>query len=73
MISLNRRLRKFRDFADEGGGDTMAESTDAQGEKLYCAFCKDEITEQPIKRLGKHYCSEACAFEGTRPTDCSRS
>jgi len=51
----------------------MAESTDAQGEKLYCAFCKDEITEQPIKRLGKHYCSEACAFEGTRPTDCSRS
>ena len=44
-----------------------------QEERLYCAFCKEEIEESPIKRLGKLYCSETCAFEGTRPTDCSRA
>lgn len=52
----------------------MSDSTTAaQAEKLYCAFCKEEMTDPPVKRFGKYYCSEACAFEGTRPTDCSRT
>ena len=50
----------------------MAESTrQMQEAKPICAFCKDEITEEPVKRQGKLYCSEACAFEGERPTGCA--
>jgi hypothetical protein len=39
-------------------------------EKL-CDFCGEEIEDDPIRRGSRTYCSEACAFEATRSTDCS--
>jgi len=45
----------------------MAESTT---EKLKCAYCGEEITDNPTKKLGKVYCSEACAFEGSQAKGC---
>jgi len=38
---------------------------------LRCKNCGDEITETPIRRGQYVYCSEACAFEGSRSSDCS--
>lgn len=38
---------------------------------LICDNCGEEITENPIRRGQRVYCSEACAFEATRSSDCS--
>ncbi len=38
-----------------------------------CAYCKEPIEGEPVVKLGKSYCSEACAFEATgrpRPKQC---
>lgn len=45
----------------------MAETTT---EKLKCAYCRDEITDKPIRKGGKVYCCEACAFEGSQAKAC---
>ncbi len=45
----------------------MAEATT---EKLKCAYCGEEITGEPVKKGGKLYCSDACAFEGSQPKGC---
>ena len=40
---------------------------------IRCAFCKEPIEGKPVVKLGKSYCSEACAFEDTgrpRPKQC---
>jgi hypothetical protein len=36
-----------------------------------CDFCGEEIGDDPVRRGNRTYCSEACAFEATRSTDCS--
>lgn len=38
---------------------------------LKCMNCGDEITDKPIRRGVNVFCSEACAFEGSRSADCS--
>ncbi len=38
-----------------------------------CAHCKETIEGEPVVKLGKTYCCEACAFEATgrpRPKQC---
>jgi hypothetical protein len=35
-----------------------------------CAYCGEEIGEEPIRRGPLVYCSEACAFEAGRSVDC---
>jgi hypothetical protein len=38
-----------------------------------CAYCREAIEGRPVVRMGKTYCSEACAFEGTerpKPKQC---
>ncbi len=38
-----------------------------------CAHCKETIEGEPVLKMGKSYCSEACAFEATgrpRPKQC---
>jgi hypothetical protein len=35
-----------------------------------CAFCGEELGEDPIRRGKFLYCSEACAFEASRSLDC---
>jgi hypothetical protein len=45
----------------------MAER-EATGE--VCAFCGEELGENPIRRGQVVYCSEACAFEASRSVDC---
>lgn len=35
-----------------------------------CAYCGEEIGEEPIWRGSLVYCSEACAFEASRSVDC---
>lgn len=36
-----------------------------------CDFCGEEIEGDSVRRGSRTYCSEACAFEATRSTDCS--
>ena len=36
-----------------------------------CDFCGEPVGKDPVKRGSKAYCSEACAFEATRSTDCT--
>lgn len=36
-----------------------------------CDFCGEPVGEDPIQRGKRVYCSEACAFEATRSTDCT--
>lgn len=38
---------------------------------LLCANCGEEIEGEPVKRGGRLFCSEACAFETARSVDCS--
>jgi len=42
-----------------------------EAKPLVCAYCGDEIEDKPLRRGNKVYCSEACAFEASRPVDCS--
>jgi hypothetical protein len=35
-----------------------------------CAYCREVIEGDPVKRGLRVYCSEACAFEDTRSKDC---
>ncbi len=35
-----------------------------------CAFCGEELGENPVRRGKFSYCSEACAFEASRSIDC---
>jgi hypothetical protein len=35
-----------------------------------CAYCGEELGENPIRRGTVVYCSEACAFEASRSVDC---
>ena len=37
---------------------------------LTCDYCEDEIEDEPVRRGGKVYCCEACAFEAARSRDC---
>jgi len=39
--------------------------------ELRCDFCGEAIEDDPIRRGSRVYCSEACAFEATRSTDCA--
>ena len=39
--------------------------------ELMCDFCGEPIEDDPIDRGSKVYCSEACAFEAARSTDCT--
>jgi len=36
-----------------------------------CDFCGEPVGDEPIQRGDVVYCSEACAFEATRSTDCA--
>jgi hypothetical protein len=36
-----------------------------------CDFCGEPVDEKPIERGNRVYCSEACAFEAARSTDCT--
>jgi hypothetical protein len=35
-----------------------------------CAFCGEEVGDNPLQRGTVVYCSEACAFEASRSVDC---
>jgi len=35
-----------------------------------CAYCGEEVKVGAVKRSGKVYCCEACAFEAQRASDC---
>jgi hypothetical protein len=35
-----------------------------------CAYCGEELGENPVRRGKFVYCSEACAFEAARSVDC---
>ena len=35
-----------------------------------CAYCGEELGDNPIRRGTIVYCSEACAFEASRSVDC---
>lgn len=35
-----------------------------------CAFCGEDLGENPVRRGKFTYCSEACAFEASRSIDC---
>jgi hypothetical protein len=35
-----------------------------------CAYCGDDLGEDPIRRGNLVYCSQACAFEAARSVDC---
>lgn len=39
--------------------------------EMMCDFCGEVIEDAPIRRGSRVYCSEACAFEATRSTDCA--
>jgi hypothetical protein len=39
-------------------------------EPLVCDYCGEAFEEPPIRRGNQVYCSEACAFEAGRSTDC---
>jgi hypothetical protein len=36
-----------------------------------CDFCGEPVGDEPIRRGDRVYCSEACAFEAGRSTDCT--
>jgi len=36
-----------------------------------CPNCKEEIEGEGVRRGNAVYCSEACAFEGSRSKDCA--
>jgi len=36
-----------------------------------CPVCKEEIDGEGVRRGSIVYCSEACAFEAVRSTDCA--
>jgi len=36
-----------------------------------CDFCGEPVDDEPVERGQKVYCSEACAFEASRSTDCT--
>ena len=36
-----------------------------------CPNCKEEIEGEGVHRGGVVYCSEACAYEGSRAKDCA--
>ncbi len=38
---------------------------------LRCSNCGDDIAGSPIRRGQNVFCSESCAFEGSRSSDCS--
>ncbi len=38
---------------------------------LKCNKCGDDIADSPIRRGQNVFCSKACAFEGSRSSDCS--
>lgn len=40
-------------------------------EKKVCAYCGEEVVGEGIRRGGRLYCSEACAFEDRRSLDCA--
>jgi hypothetical protein len=40
-------------------------------EKRICPNCKEEIEGEGVCRGGVVYCSEACAYEGSRAKDCA--
>ena len=40
-------------------------------ETMKCDFCGEEIEGEAIERGNKTYCSEACAFEAGRSSDCA--
>ncbi len=40
-------------------------------EEKKCAFCGEPIEGEGIERGSQFFCSEACAFEGSRVTDCA--
>jgi len=40
-------------------------------DKRVCSYCKEEIEGEPIRRGAHLYCSQACAFEGSRSLDCA--
>jgi len=44
--------------------------TEQQTNQEVCAFCDDELGENPVRRGKFTYCSEACAFEASRSIDC---
>jgi len=35
-----------------------------------CAYCGEEVGDNPVRRGRVVYCSEACAFEASRSVDC---
>jgi hypothetical protein len=35
-----------------------------------CDYCHEEISYKPVRQGDKVYCSEACAFEASRPKKC---
>ncbi|MBI4216854.1 MAG: hypothetical protein HY687_05640 [Chloroflexi bacterium] len=35
---------------------------------LKCAHCHEEIEGKPVRKLGKVFCCEACAFEASKQT-----
>jgi hypothetical protein len=39
--------------------------------ELTCDFCGETVGDEPVRRGSRVYCSEACAFEATRSTDCA--
>lgn len=45
----------------------MAES---KTDKLKCAYCGEEIEDKPIRKGGKVYCCEPCAFEASQSEGC---
>jgi len=38
--------------------------------ELVCDYCGEPIEGEPIRRGHRVYCSEACAFEASRSSDC---
>ncbi len=40
-------------------------------EKKICAYCHEEVEGAGIQRGPVLYCSEACAYEGSRSKDCA--
>ena len=40
-------------------------------EQAVCAYCGERIEGEPIRKGSYLYCSEACAYEGSRSKDCA--
>jgi hypothetical protein len=39
--------------------------------ELSCDFCGEAIEDETLRRGSRVYCSEACAFEAMRSSDCA--